>query len=64
MKERYIRRYGNSYELPSPNAGELMDLFVRTCREHGILCKWEECFQYLREFPEKYEQMDFFDLLK
>ncbi len=54
MKERYIRRYGNSYELPSPNAGELMDLFVRTCREHGILCKWEECFQYLREFPEKY----------
>jgi hypothetical protein len=64
MKERYIRRYGNSYELPSPNAGELMRLFVRTCREHGILCKWEECFQYLREFPEKYEQMDFFDLLK
>ena len=64
MKERYISRYGNSYELPSPRAGELMRLFVRTCREHGILCKWEECFQYLREFPEKYEQMDFFDLLK
>ena len=28
MKERYIKRYGNAYELPSPEAGELKQLPV------------------------------------
>ena len=63
MKQRYISRYGNSYQLPSPNAGKLMKLFEETCREHDMLCKWRDCFRYLQEFPEKYEQMDFFDML-
>ena len=63
MKQRYISSYGNSYQLPSPNSGELMKLFAKTCDEHGMLCKWEDCFRYLQEFPEKYEQMDFFDML-
>ena len=40
MKQRYISRYGNSYQLPSPNAGKLMKLFAKTCDEHGMLCKW------------------------
>ena len=34
----------------------------RICRENGILSAPEECFAFLREFPEKYEQMDIFDL--
>ena len=63
MKQRYISSYGNSYELPSPNAKELMKLFVAICEEHDILCKWEECFQYLQEFPDKFEQMSIFDLV-
>ena len=63
MKQRYISSYGNSYELPSPNAKELMKLFVEICEEHDILCKWEECFQYLQEFPDKFEQMSIFDLV-
>ena len=63
MKQRYISSYGNSYELPSPNAKELMELFVEICEEHDILCKWEECFQYLQEFPDKFEQMSIFDLV-
>ena len=28
MKERYIKRYGNAYELPSPNAKELKGLLA------------------------------------
>lgn len=64
MKQNYISRYGNSYELPSSNEKELMALFVKICQDHGILCKWEKCFQYLQEFPEKYEQMDLFDMLE
>lgn len=61
MKQRYIARYGNSYELPSPKSRELMTIFMNTCREHGVLCTPNECFRYLNEFPEKYKQMSLFD---
>ena len=61
VKERYIRRYGNAYELPSPNAAKLREIFFRVCKEQGILCTPEACFAYLSEFPEKYPQMSLFD---
>lgn len=60
LKERYRRTYGNAYEVPSPRNGELMELFYGTCREHGILCRAEDCFRYLQEFPGRYEQLSFF----
>ena len=62
MKERYIRRYGNAYELPSPRARELQALFQRICRERGMLSTPEACFAFLNELPEKYSQMSLFDL--
>ena len=62
MKQRYIKAYGNAYELPSPRARELMSIFMDTCRNHGILCMPDECFGYMNEFPEKYEQMSLFDV--
>ncbi len=61
MKEKYIRRYGNAYELPSPKAAELMSLFYRMCRENGVLAEPEECFRFAAEFPEKKEQLSIFD---
>ena len=61
VKERYIRRYGNAYELPSPNAAKLREIFFRVCKDQGILCTPEACFAYLSEFPEKYPQMSLFD---
>ena len=61
MKERYIRQYGNSYEVPSPNAKQLMEIFQKICRENGMMCTPEDCFGYLQEFPEKYPQMSIFD---
>ena len=61
MKERYVRRYGNAYVLPSPNAEKLTEIFRRICRENGILSTPEECFSYLNELPEKYPQMSLFD---
>ena len=33
MKQRYIERYGNSYELPSPNAKALLGILRRICKE-------------------------------
>ena len=60
LKKRYAAAYGNAYEVPSPNADRLMALFKETCREHHILHTPEECFAFLREFPEKYEQLRMF----
>ena len=62
MKERYIRRYGNAYELPSPNAKELSGIFRNICRDNGILSTPDDCFRFLQEFPERYLQMSIFDL--
>ncbi len=62
MKQRYIRRYGNSYELPSPDAKELASIVQKICKENGILLTPEECFSYMREMPEKNPQISIFDL--
>ena len=62
MKERYIRRYGNAYELQSPNARQLQKVFHSICKEHSILHTPDECFQFMRELPDKYQQMSLFDL--
>ena len=57
MKERYIKTYHNAYELPSPNAKELTEIFQRICKENGILSTPDECFRYMSELPEKYQQL-------
>ena len=62
MKERYIKWYGNAYELPSPNAKELTGLLRRICKDNGILSRPEDCFRYMNDLPEKYSQMSIFDL--
>ena len=62
MKQRYIRRYGNSYELPSPDAKELASIVQKICKENGILSTPEDCFSYMRELPEKNPQISIFEL--
>ena len=57
VKEKYIRTYGNAYEVPSPHSAELMALFRSFCRDHGILYRPEECFDYMQTLPDKYRQM-------
>ena len=62
MKQRYIQRYGNSYELPSPNAKALQGILRRICKANGMLSNPYECFKYLNELPDKYQQMSLFDI--
>ena len=62
MKECYIKRYGNAYELPSPNAKKLTGIFQRICKNNGILSTPDECFRFMQELPDKYPQMSIFDL--
>ena len=61
MKERYIKQYGNAYELPSPNSKELRALFQDICEKNGILSTPDECFRYMSDLPDKYTQMSLFD---
>lgn len=61
LKQRYIRTYGNAYELPSPNSARLMNLFRGRCKAGGILYKTGEVFAYLSEFPDDcFEQTSLF----
>ena len=62
MKQRYIQRYGNSYELPSPNAKVLLGILRRICKENGMLSNPNDCFRYMNELPDKYQQMSLFDI--
>ena len=61
LKEKYIRHYGNSYILTSPNAAKLMKIFRKTCRDHNILYTPEDCFRYIGEMPAQYAQIGLFD---
>ncbi len=60
LKDRYIYNYGNSYNVPSPNAKALMKLFRKICKENNIICDPDECFKYLNDLPDK--QISIFDL--
>ena len=63
MKARYIRSFGNAYELNSPRNAELLRLFHRICEKAGMLHDNREIFAYLHRFEEKeiYPQLGLFD---
>ncbi len=60
LKARYRKEFGNAYEIVSPNHAELMQLFHEVCEKYGIMHDNEQIFAYLRELPERYEQMTLF----
>jgi len=60
LKQRYIRTYGNAYEVSSSNHAELMKLFHQMCREYGMLHHNDAIFQYLQKFEEKPMQLSLF----
>jgi len=63
LARRYAERYGNAYEVPSPDADRLMRVFHSICQENGMLDRSEDCFAFLNEYPQKYEQTSLFDLV-
>ena len=52
LKEKYMKTYGNAYEVPSLKQKQLMALFKKLCIENGIMHTPEDCFRYLHEFPQ------------
>ena len=60
LKEKYIRRYGNAYEVPSPHSRELLALMHRLCDENSMMSDPEDCFRYMHELPDPYQQVSLF----
>ena len=54
LKEKYIRMYGNSYQLSSPNSRQLNMIYKSECINNGIMCDVNECFEYLNKYEDKY----------
>ena len=65
VKEKYIRTYGNQYEISSPNHHELWRMFHQKCAQHNIMHDNDGIFRYLSEFEDKQaaEQMSLWDLM-
>ena len=53
LKERYIKSYGNRYELASPHSAELTRVLRSYCEKHDIAYGTELIFDYLSRFEEK-----------
>lgn len=63
MKERYIRTYGNAYELPVPGEKKLMKLVRKECEAYGMEWRTEVLFEFMHRFEDKQEgvQLTMFD---
>ena len=66
MKDRYMRNYGEMYELPVPDQDGLMELVKQECERSGMEWREDKLFEYLHQFEDKQagEQMTLFDLYK
>lgn len=62
LKEKYMREYGLSYELPSPDTPRLMKIFTDICKKNGIMYKPDDVFAYMNDLPDKYTQISIFDM--
>ncbi len=52
LKERYIKSFGNSYMVSSPDERELMAYLSNLCRKNNIMLGAENIFDWMNKFPE------------
>lgn len=50
VKQKYIKTYGNAYEIVSKNNKELMKIVRDTCNQNQIVIEPEKIFSYMREY--------------
>ena len=60
LSAKYTAKYGNAYDLQSDTSARLMRTFRDTCEKYGIIHDPDECFAYMSQLPEKYEQLSLF----
>ncbi|MDE7361905.1 MAG: radical SAM protein [Oscillospiraceae bacterium] len=52
LKQRYIREFGDRYEIPCPDGARLWETFVGECERYGIEWRQKHIFEFLNDFPE------------
>lgn len=60
LKEKYIKQYGNKYEVSSNKNEILSKVIIDKCKKYNIMCDINEVFAYLRKYPDKFEQISLF----
>lgn len=60
LKARYIKKYGNAYEVMSDQSSRLTSLFQQICRQNGIIYEINEIFEYLHTFDTPDAQLTLF----
>jgi DNA repair photolyase len=60
LKARYMRKYGNAYEVMSDNNDTLTRLFRETCAAHGIVSDTGAIFDYLHTYERPDNQLSLF----
>lgn len=60
LKDEYIRRYGNAYEIASPRSRELERVFRTECEKYGIWQDNSRIFDYMMTYEEKSGQLSLF----
>ena len=53
LSDYYRKRFGNAYEILSPNHKQLYAMIEKTCTKYNILYKPQDCFNYLNRFEDK-----------
>lgn len=61
LKREYMKKYGSSYGLKSPNNAKLSKIIRNFCKENNMLYGEKEVFSYVWDFPDQNTQMTLFD---
>ena len=59
IKEKYIKKYGNSYNIGIDNYSKFYKYLEQTCKKHGILLH-AQAFEFMNKFESKVGQMSLF----
>lgn len=61
MKQQYMRAFGSSYGIKSPNGKLLGKLVKEFCKQNDILCGTQTVFDYLNQLDRPQEQLSLFE---
>ena len=60
VKQKYIHKFGFSYECTSDNNKRLMEIFHSKCDAHGVVNNVDQIFEYLNDYPQTDNQVSMF----
>jgi DNA repair photolyase len=61
LKQEYMKRFGLSYWLPSPNSQKLIAIVEKFCKENNVIFGDKAVFRFCTLFPEHHIQLSIFD---